>query len=128
MSDQAHAQPDLVMQPEAATDGPPSLGGPTRHSYDPDEQLPPQGPGKILLFIGLACLGLVCFGVVKSLFFPGTSEPKPRVESVLTEQQALMREALDMAREAQAMQRQRMQEMDRAMYESEFGFYDDEGN
>lgn len=124
------ALPDPQPQPEPSSEGPPAMGGPSRQGYDPfTDQPPPQGPGKMLLFVGLACLGLVCFGVVKSLFFTSPSEPRPRtqVRSMWSEQQDMMREALDMAREAQALQQQRMQQMERAMYESEFGYYEDEG-
>ena len=125
-NDQIQQEPvDALPDPQPGPEGPPAMGGPARSSYDPltDQPPPAQGPGKMLLFVGLACLGLVCFGVVKSVFFSSPSEPKPHTEvrTVWSEQRDMMREALDTAREAQALQ----QQMDRAMYESEFGYYEE---
>jgi hypothetical protein len=101
-----HPQPPLA---------PPSLSG--KRELDPSyEALPEPSPNKGML-IGVAACGvaLLMFGLGMIWRGSGTSTPStPAAQAAapggnfFTEQQKLMREAVDMAREAQQMQKDRM--------------------
>jgi len=111
MNDEQHTGSDV-----GEVEGPPQLGGEGRTSYEPGDASAPRGPGLMLTTVGIVCLGLVAFGVIKSVFFSEAApKDRPRVESIWSEQLATSRQALELAREAQALQRERMREMQQAM-------------
>lgn len=92
-------------------------------AYEPYEPPPSQGPSKLVIGIAIAGLSLAGLGIAKSIFFPSKDKPKPKVQATggyFSEQQKLMREAIDMAKEAQHMQKMHMEEMRRAMEEEAY--------
>ncbi len=106
--------------------GPPLMGT-SFENYDELGLPPSPGMNKLYVGIGICSLALVGFGVFKSLTAtPEASAPKPQVESIWSQQQQVMRDAMDMAREAQQLQREHMEQMRREIEMAEFGYVPDE--
>jgi len=118
-------QPDSHPDDQAPPSGPPPMGPSFHAQFQPSQPKPSHGP--ILLYIGLGAVAVLLFGygAVRSLT-ASPAPPKPPVRTVWSEQQQLMREAMDMAREAQRMQRAHMETMQRAMQEAEYGYAGEE--
>ncbi len=113
-------QEDSVSQPEQDT--PVGDEEPTYFGQVPEgEHIGIDDPNLKLGIIALAILAATILGL--SLIFASLDKSATAgadgATNVMTEQNRLMREAIDMAHEAQAMNRQRMAEMRRAMEEAE---------
>lgn len=111
--------------------GPPDLGRPIHRQFEPIEPATPEGPSKALIALAGVGVLLVGFGVFRSL----TAKPQPKVErppvrTVWSEQQQLMRDAIETARQAQQLQREHMEQMRREMMAAEYGIdsFDPDGD
>jgi len=94
---------------------PPSYGAPVPTAT---------GVNKLLVGVIAGSVLLVCFGVGRMIFAkPAPPKPKVQVQSIWSEQQSMMRDAMKMAREAQQMQKENMARMQAAMEEAEYGGY-----
>ena len=120
-------QSEEPMGPPNLHDGPPSMGT-TYEALDDFGRPPSQGINKLYLGIGLASFALIAFGAVRGVLPSEPKEPvaRPQIETIWTQQQNMMRDAMQMAREAQALQRERMDMMDREIQMAEFGYVPDE--
>lgn len=106
--------------------GPPNMTG--KRELEPIYQSPEDPPSNKGVMIGVAACGaaLLLFGLGIVIRGSGTT-PTPAAqadapaENFFTEQQKVMREAVDMAREAQKMQRERMELLRRQMQEDQEG-------
>jgi hypothetical protein len=111
--------------------GPKAAGEPVgRPTLAPSYDAPvPVATGVSKLMVGVIAgsVLLVMFGVGKMIFGePAPPKPKVQVQSIWSEQQSIMRDAMKMAREAQQMQKENMARMQAAMEEAEYGGYYEE--
>lgn len=100
------------------------VGRPMHAAFEPIAiEAPPRSNRGLTIGIGVGVL-LIGFGVIRSM----TSENKPSarepsvVGGYLSEQQRLMRDAIDTARAAQELQREHMRRMREEMMSAEFGY------
>ena len=82
------------------------------------------GLNKPVLIVAVLGLALAVFGVIRSFVAPTPKQAAatPPVVTYMSEQQRMMRDAIQMAREAREAQREHMDLMRRAMEESETGY------
>lgn len=116
-----------AVQEHAGAGGPAvdrGVGRPMHATFEPIAIQPERGSNKgLLIGIGVGVL-LIGLGLVRSL----TSDEKPAarepsvVGGYLSEQQRLMRDAIDTARAAQELQREHMRRMREEMMSAEFGY------
>ncbi|MGQ0629241.1 MAG: hypothetical protein ACT4PL_14210 [Phycisphaerales bacterium] len=91
--------------------------------YVPEFERPPAdgGMGKVALVVAVLGVAGLAYGLIRTLTggeTPRAAEAAPMV-NMMSEQQAMMREALDMARQAQQLQRERLDMMREQMIEGD---------